>query len=272
MYEASYKEYYDKGFTNLGVVLSEDEVKYLRLAFDRIVLNGEKKSNINKPDPNIDDAPFLDDVFHEILTWKKIKNICKTFLPYERGIELQHMKINSKSKHNQKGGIKEVKIHQDYPFFPHTNFDLMAITISLDKLSSETGCLEYFPVKSFNSNELLTHLNNNQFLGTAKLDEDRISEGEMIIGEPGTISLHSCLTPHRSKPNISNHKRRLIIIQVRTMDNKQISGPVWRCSGTPIIKAKINFNSMIRFVDGTTVENRGAEGRIYDVFGTLSSN
>ena len=271
MYEASYKEYHKKGFTNLGVVLSADEVKYLRLAFDRIVLSGEKKSS-NKPDPNIDDAPFLDDAFYEILKWEKIKNICKIFLPYQRGVELQHMKINSKSKQHQKGGIKEVKIHQDYPFFPHTNFDLMAITISLDKLSSETGCLEYFPVKDFNSSELLTHLKNKEFLGTAKLNKHRISQGEMIIGDPGTISLHSCLTPHRSKPNKSNFKRRLIIIQVRTMDNKQISGPVWRCSGIPIIKEKNNFKSLIRFMDGTTVENRGTEGRIYDVFGTLSSN
>ena len=80
-------------------------------------------------------------------------------MPSNRGVELQHMKINSKSKSNQSGGIKK-ETHQDYPFFPHTNFDLLAITISLDELTEHSGCLEYFTSKN-----LFKHSKNNKFVG-----------------------------------------------------------------------------------------------------------
>ena len=41
------------------------------------------------------------------------------------------------------------------------------------------------------------------------------------FGPPGTVTVHSCLSPHRSMPNLSNSKRRLLVIQVRTMDNNK---------------------------------------------------
>src|SRR5947209_18609717 len=42
-------------------------------------------------------------------------------------------------------GAGEVGWHQDFPFFPHTNFDLLACMFLLDDATPDNGCMRVVP-------------------------------------------------------------------------------------------------------------------------------
>jgi phytanoyl-CoA hydroxylase len=57
-------------------------------------------------------------------------------------IQLHHTKLNLKPPSSREARFEW---HQDYPFFPHTNFDLLAVMIFLDDSTQENGCLTIIP-------------------------------------------------------------------------------------------------------------------------------
>ncbi len=202
-----------------------------------------------------------------------MQDIARSFLPSQYGVELQHFKINSKSQSRAVDGLKEVPIHQDYPFFPHTNFDLLAINIYLDDITPSNGPLEFLTYDWPDSKPYpLPHCTNGQFESKVTDFPHKLLNVSKVKGPAGTVTLHHCLTPHRSNSMTDLSRRRLLVLQLRTMDNKQLSGPVWRCSGMPIIEPKDENKGFVRFNDGSRHENRGTGGRIYDVFSTLTPN
>ena len=56
-------------------------------------------------------------------------------------IKFHHSKLNLKA---EEGGA-EIGWHQDFAFFPHTNFDMLACGIALDDSTPENGCLTVVP-------------------------------------------------------------------------------------------------------------------------------
>ncbi|MYK59745.1 MAG: phytanoyl-CoA dioxygenase family protein, partial [Rhodospirillaceae bacterium] len=53
-------------------------------------------------------------------------------------VKLHHTKINSKLP----GGHTEVKWHQDFPFTPHTNDDVVTALLMVDEVTETNGALE----------------------------------------------------------------------------------------------------------------------------------
>ena len=58
------KDFKSKGFVNLGVLISNNQIKELSDGFDRVI-QSIRNTNYDEldGDPNIDDAPFLDKFF-----------------------------------------------------------------------------------------------------------------------------------------------------------------------------------------------------------------
>ena len=56
-------------------------------------------------------------------------------------VKLHHTKINAK----QPGSATEVKWHQDFPFTPHSNSDLITALLMVDEVTPENGPLEVQP-------------------------------------------------------------------------------------------------------------------------------
>ena len=56
-------------------------------------------------------------------------------------VKLHHTKINSKLP----GGHTEVKWHQDFPFTPHTNDDVVTALLMVDEVTETNGALEVLP-------------------------------------------------------------------------------------------------------------------------------
>ena len=61
--------------------------------------------------------------------------------------------------------------------------------------------------------------------------------------------------------------RRLIIFQYRSQDALQLSGAIWKSNGYQV--EENTSHGKVRFPNGTIIENRGMNGRLFDIYGKL---
>ncbi|HZF93807.1 MAG TPA: phytanoyl-CoA dioxygenase family protein [Allosphingosinicella sp.] len=129
-------------------------------------------------------------------------------------VGLQHSKLNLKPPHVGSG----VRWHQDLPYFPHTNSDLVAVLVFLDDVSRENGCIELLPRCH---DRYFDHaLPDGGFAGmiTEPLPDAPDRAPVAIEAPAGTVLLLHPLTPHQSSPNASDRWRRLLIFEYRAAD------------------------------------------------------
>lgn len=181
-------------------------------------------------------------------------------------IELQHAKFNAKPAQNVGGGT--VHWHQDFPFYPHTNFDMLTCIIHLDDEDEAAG-----PVRMINGSHEWgpqSHVNEDGVFAYGYAgDEDLDAKpSTLLTGPAGTVSFHHVLTMHGSAPKTRPGPRRLVIFQYRALDAVQLAGVVWRCNGLQV-RGEDPGPRFARFADGLRVELRGVGGRLVDVGGTL---
>jgi hypothetical protein len=118
-----------------------------------------------------------------------------------------HNKINSKMP----GAATEVKWHQDFPFTPHSNTDLVTALLMLDDVTEENGPLEVEPGSHKGPLHSLWH--QGAFTGAVDSSEaQRMQAAAMKCFAPaGSVCLmHTCVA-HGSAPNLSNKPRTLFI-------------------------------------------------------------
>lgn len=130
-------------------------------------------------------------------------------------IEYHHGKINMKPP----GHDAEVGWHQDLPFFPHTNADLVAVMIYLDDATEENGCLTVVP----GSHALgpLDHFAGDHFIGMVTGDLARVdlSRAVRLPVRAGGATIHHSLMLHSSAANASPRPRRALISEYRAADS-----------------------------------------------------
>lgn len=180
-------------------------------------------------------------------------------------VELQHAKYNAKPRGDL--GRGEVKWHQDYPFYPHTNFDLVSCIVHLDDEETASG-----PVRFIDGSHQwgpISHLKEGKFAyeATGRHDLER-APSTLVACNAGTLTFHHCLTVHRSDPKRVSGDRRLIVFQYRAIDAIQLAGVIWKCAGYQVEDA-VPAPRVARFADGRVVELRGFGGRLFDVAGSL---
>lgn len=122
-------------------------------------------------------------------------------------IKLHHTKINSKLP----GSATQVKWHQDFPFTPHTNSDLITALLMIDEVTDENGPLEV--VSATHKGTLHPIWQKGVFTGavdeaTAK---DMQSQAITCKGSAGSVCLMHTKVAHGSAPNLSNGPRTLFI-------------------------------------------------------------
>lgn len=247
-------------FTNL---LSPQETHAVSVAYEEARETGAINYSEVKFLAN-DDSIYQHKEFENIAHNTKINSIVKRLLKYDDGIELQHCKLNDKPSSPDAGFVPW---HQDYPFFPHTNYDLLACTIHIDKETLESGPLMVIP--GSHKWGALSHTNEGRFVGIID-DGDLKTGGEPVAleCEKGEVHFHHCLLAHTSAPNTSGARRKHLIYQFRAEDAIQMAGPLWRCTGLQISCG--SRKGYARFADGSAVELRGTKGRLFDTFATLA--
>ena len=131
-------------------------------------------------------------------------------------ISFHHSKINLK----QPGGGAEIGWHQDYAFFPHTNYDLLACGVALDAATAENGCLMVVP--GSHTGPIYSHRElDGDFVGlipNTSVEGSWADDAVRVELQPGDMSIHHCRTIHGSTANMSNAGRRLLIMQYSATD------------------------------------------------------
>lgn len=164
-------------------------------------------------------------------------------------LRIQHCKLNWKPPTI---GTGEVGWHQDFPFFPHSNYDLLACMFLLDDATPDNGCMRMIPAS--HKRGPVTHYDTSgKFQGRAtnpadyETDERNGNAVDLVV-PAGSMTVHHCCTLHASYPNRSVNPRRGLVYQIAAGDSIQLGGnlhkvwPIWIKGADPL---------RARFEDGT---------------------
>lgn len=134
-------------------------------------------------------------------------------------IKLHHTKINSKLP----GSATAVKWHQDFPFTPHTNDDLITALLMVDEVTEENGPLEVWA--DTHKGEIHTLWHDGQFTGAVSDDvtKEAMEKRTICTGKAGSVCLMHTRLLHGSAPNNSDAPRTLYICVYSAADAMPIS-------------------------------------------------
>lgn len=122
-------------------------------------------------------------------------------------VKLHHTKINSKLP----GTATAVKWHQDFPFTPHSNDDLVTALLMVDEVTEENGPLEVVAGSHRGALHSLWH--DGVFTGAVadSIAEDSVAKAKVCTGPAGSVCLMHTRLLHGSASNRSAHPRTLFI-------------------------------------------------------------
>ena len=122
-------------------------------------------------------------------------------------VKYHHCKINLKLP----GSHTVVGYHQDFPYTPHTNDDIVTALLMLDDVTEENGCLMVVP--GSHRGPLYSLFEGATFTGFVDEEEERALRKQevAVIGKAGDACLMHTRLVHGSAPNRSAHPRGLFI-------------------------------------------------------------
>jgi len=122
-------------------------------------------------------------------------------------VKFHHCKINVKLP----GTKTEVGYHQDFPYTPHTNDDIVTALLMLDDMTEENGCLTVVP--GSHRGPLHSLFENGKFVGyIEKQATERMRPAQLsVTGKAGSVCLMHTRLVHGSDANRSDRPRGLYI-------------------------------------------------------------
>ncbi len=134
-------------------------------------------------------------------------------------LKFHHSKINSKLP----GGATQVKWHQDFPFTPHTNDDVITALLMVDEVTEENGPLEVLPGSHKGEIHGLWH--DGVFTGAIddEIAADCQRKAALCTGPAGSVCLMHTRLLHGSAPNKSANPRTLFISVYSAEDSVPVS-------------------------------------------------
>ena len=159
----------------------------------------------------------VSDVFATVMREARTVDYCAELIG--PSLRFHHGKVNSK----QPASKTEVKWHQDFPFQPMTNDDIITCLLFLDDVTMENGPLEVIP--GSHKGPLYSHWHNGVFTGS--VDETIIANYRDNIvsctGKAGSVCLMHASLLHGSTPNLSDRPRTLYITTYYAEDAIELS-------------------------------------------------
>lgn len=162
----------------------------------------------------------LHDCFKNVLWRDDITSILRQILGDSFRLHGGVQKINMKLA----GDGAPVNWHQDWAFYPHTNDDLVGLSVFLDDVDETNGPLMAIP--GTHKGPVYDHTSGGTFCGAihagdAGLD---ISSAVAMTGPAGTVGFHHVRTVHGSVSNRSDRDRRMLIYEVAAADAWPLCG------------------------------------------------
>ncbi|WP_120501429.1 phytanoyl-CoA dioxygenase family protein [Roseovarius sp. EL26] len=159
----------------------------------------------------------ISDVYAGIMRNARTVDFCAELIG--PALRFHHGKVNSKLP----GTATEVKFHQDFPFQPMTNDDIITCLLFVDDVTLENGPLEVVP--GTHIGPLYSHWHNGVFTG-AVADEVKDQHIDNVIkctGKAGSVCLMHARLLHGSAPNLSDTSRTLYISTYYAEDAIELS-------------------------------------------------
>mgnify|MGYP001808348285 FL=1 len=131
-----------------------------------------------------------------------------------------HTKLNFKLP----DGGEAIEWHQDWAFYPHTNDDIVEVSIFLDDCDEDNGPLLVVPESHLGP--LDDHHHNGYFIGAVdpKKSHYDVSTASKFIAKAGSISFHHVRALHGSTKNKSNKSRRMFFVGYTAADSWPLKG------------------------------------------------
>ena len=218
-YDEAMSYYKENGYVILTPLVTQEEMQFISEKIDTIMgnVNMSVSSSFAANDFILKVPEIVPIIFKEGYV-----KLLKLLLGAEY-LEIQHSKYNAK---NLKGGSK-VPVHQDFPYFPHTDDRLLAFNFHLDGSNRENGGMYCYAGKW---NKPLVHTTLAQGTETQIVESEYANNAiHHFVAPPGSVSIHSSFLPHASNDS-NGEKRRMPVYQLRHPLNKQIGGAIWKCT------------------------------------------
>ncbi len=137
-------------------------------------------------------------------------------------VKFYHSKVNFKLP----AGGAEIDWHQDWPVFPHTNTNLLAISVPMTPSREANGCLRVLrgshkkgPRSQWDGSAYVLNCNKS-------LTEEDLQTAVYVEADPGDLVVHHGLLVHGSEPNTSDQMRTTFIVQYAAADAFAYTAPV----------------------------------------------
>ena len=265
--EAIKTQYRDKGCVAVYGLLSSDEVDEAIKAVDEAV---EKNTLEYYPEQSQatglnQELYFSNPLLQQLAHHPSIVAMTQEFI--KGGIELQHSKLSLKPL---QAGSGLVAWHQDFPFFPHTTFDLLASSVVLDDVEHESGPIIF--MEGSHKLGVLDHYVGDDFVHNCT-DIPNHKDFPLVSGvvPRGTVIFHHCLTLHYSADiAVSGQHRRHLVYQYRAKDTLQIAGAIRRSNGIDIDGSEPAKS--VRFELPKEIKLVGARRNFFDLYGKFKPN
>lgn len=126
-------------------------------------------------------------------------------------------------------GGREVKWHQDIPFYPHTNLTPMQVLIALEDVTPENGPLQVIPRS--HRGPIFDHYTPDGtwtgFIDESDYDSISLDTAQPLTGPAGTVTIHHCATVHGSDRNDSPNGRPVLIVGYNAADALPYTAPAY---------------------------------------------
>lgn len=148
----------------------------------------------------------ISDAFHQVMANSRMVDAVADLIG--PNVKLHHTKINSKLP----GTKTVVEWHQDFPFTPHSNDDLVTALLMIDEVTDDNGPLEVLPGSHRGPIESLWR--DGRFTGAVDKEttERCAASAVRCIGKAGAVCLMHTRLLHGSAPNNSDRPRTLYIV------------------------------------------------------------
>jgi phytanoyl-CoA hydroxylase len=249
--------YEEQGYLVFPELLDRDELAGLRAALAEVLAEAEGLTETNEKFSITagDDGRYYvrrifspiahHKTFYDLVFNPKILDVVENLIG--PNIQLHHTKLNLKPPTSREARFEW---HQDYPFFPHTNYDLLAVMIYLDDSTEENGCLTIIP--GSHKWGPRNHLFAKDGAFSSQLED------KSVLGDPtrhlkvpvpaGGMELHHCNMLHSSTANRGTKPRSAIIIQYRAADNVAVGGSNAHAGNGMMVRGENPYR--VRMIEG----------------------
>ena len=133
-------------------------------------------------------------------------------------VEIHHSTLHAKAP----GAGMPFPMHQDVPFYPHTDGRYVDALVHLDDATEENGCIKFLagshklgPLEHISGPEVTPHLPTDQY---------RLADAVSVPAKAGDVVFFHLWTVHGSNVNRTPNWRRLVRVGFRDPRNRQTGG------------------------------------------------